>query len=246
VTTDRLQQYVFGKTITREFYPLEGETPLRIPSQTCAFYLFEEKPSVEDAASGSGAVATGTQVSQSASSPYQIKYSFPPIQKPSDVSTAVFWESIKFVTETGGEESLVVRSLKLAVPENLDSIPGTTVKDLKDAFPSISNYLDDSELQAFIDLTEQELKLYFRSRGVLWSRIYDNQDLRLAIAFKAISDAAFSQVMSLNDRHHIRHTHFKEKYDSLLNLLVIKYDPSNEGQPSTYQKGSEGFIVLRR
>lgn len=247
--TSRFKQYIFGHDITRVFYPMQGEDPVQLPTQTLAIYLFDEKPDEADAILGTGKIADGTQSAQSATAPYHFTYSFPAIDVPDDLDSSgvkLYWEAIVYIAKTAGESICLIRSLKVSLLESLDSIPGTTAADLKEAFPSLSNYLADSEITALIELAEAELKLYFRSKGILWQRIYDNEDLELVLAYKAISDAAFTQIMNQNDRHHLRHELFAKKYSDLLNLITIKYDPTNSGQITTNAEAKTSVAVMRR
>lgn len=244
--TTRSLQYVYGKDITRTFYPLEGSEPLKLPTQTITAYLFDTKPNKTQGEAGTGAIDTAEQVSQSGLSPFQIVYKFDAIERESYDSPRVFWEAINLVTQEAGETQTIIRSFKVSELEQLDSAPEIRIKDIKSAFPAINNYLADGEIQAFVDLAQEELKLYFLSRGIKWERIYDQHELKLVIAYKAISDAAFSQIMTQNDRHHLRHQQFGKKYEDLFSLVKVKYDRTNAGQPTAERSAAVGYITARR
>jgi hypothetical protein len=244
--TNRALQYIFGKTITRVFYPMQGDSPIQLPNQTVQVFVFEDRPGDDDALSGAGKIADGTQVSQSAQSPFHITYTLPPINKPDAVEIKVYWESLVFIGQATQQSQFAIRSFKVATIEQLDSIPGTTSVDIKQVFPSIENYVTDLQVADFLSLAEQELKTELKGQGILWQRVYDLQELRLCLAYKVVSDAAASQIMTNGDRHHVRFMMFKDKYNSLLKSVILGYDPDNTGAPTSHTRAEASYITARR
>lgn len=246
---DRENQHVWAKDIQRSFYPMQGNTPLALPTQSITGYLFSDKPSVTVGQAGTGSVGSLTQLSQNSNSPYEISYEFAAVDNPQPDAleySKEYWEALNFVIEESGETETIVRSILLAKIENLDSVPGTTVQDIKDVFPAIEAYLSDSKLLQFISIAESDIKDQFRKQGFRWSRLYDLSLLRYALAYKAISEASIANIKQAEDRHHVRARYYDKKYEDKLKSIFLLYDEGNDGSPEVQVQASTTSVVMRR
>jgi hypothetical protein len=242
--------HLFGKEISRQFYPLKGSSAVELPEQTLVIHYYENKPTVQDALAGTGKIGDGTQVSQNENDPYQFAYTLPAIDDPDPESlddSAIYWESIKYITEPAGQEQIIIRSFKLSRLEELDSIPGTTVDDVKQAWPDIEQYVDDGEINGYLSLAETEIKLFLRKQGLKWERLFDLQDIKIAIAYRVVAESAASQIQAQNDKHHLRYEQFRDKAKKLMEYVVLGYDANKDGQPSMQvNTTAPKYIIARR
>ena len=210
---------------------------MALPAQTASYFLYDEKPLREDAILGAGSLATGTQTGQSANSPYALSYTFPSIDDPdpsaSDDNDKTFWEAIVYVSELGQQTQLGLRSFVVARTYGTDSVPGTTVPDVKAVFPSIANYMTDQQIGAYLTSGELETRNYFTRKGIAWSRLFDLDQLKMALAYKAISDMSLASIVQPNDKHAQRYEIFKVRYNTELKALSLAYDSNKDGQPDT-------------
>lgn len=246
---DREEQHVWAKEIERTLFPLEGNSPIALPTQSITGYLFLDKPTSTVGQAGTGAISSLTQIAQNANSPYGVNYTFPAVDNPEPDAleySREYWEALNFVLEDSGETETIVRSLLLTKVENLESVPGTSVQDIKDVFPAIEAYLSDSKLQQFISIAESDIKDEFRKQGFRWSRLYDLSLLRYALAYKAISEASIANIKQSEDRHHVRARYYDKKYQSKLKSIFLLYDQGNDGSPEIPVKASANSVVMRR
>lgn len=228
--------YNFGKTITRKFYPKENDLPLSIHSQAAEIYLFEDKPTLSNARDGTGATQTITYWTQSGVTPYPQTYQFTPVDDPDPTGGNLwrsYWEAINFVLEVTEQKQTVVREFKIERPKANEDIPGTTVADVEQVFPDIESYFDDSEIEGFLSVAETELKNELLALNVRWSQVSSLTNTKLAIAYKAISNASLVQIKEPGDRHNLRYNEFKAKYLITIKAIPLEIDLDGDGKADT-------------
>lgn len=240
--------YAFGKQVIRNFYPLEGTKPLSLPTQTPTIYLFSAMPTLDAAQNGTDAIASHTLSAwgEQAASPYRRAYTFPAIDDPdpdSNTPCRGYWEAINFLTKASGQVQTVIRQFEVERVAALESMPGTTAQDIKDAYPSIGQYLGDDKLDAMIGISLDELKLDLNIKGLRWQRLADLGQLKLAVAYKAICLACISQIREDNDRFAVRYEIFEKKLEALLNSIVLPYDKDGDGEHETKKQASTNSII---
>lgn len=249
--TYREAEATYGKTITRVFYPLRGASPLQLPTQTPSYYLFTTQPSRADALAGTGAVSSGTHVSQNASTPFDLNYTFPAYEDPDPTSGNSFdslWEAIIFIGETGGDSQVKIRSFVIERLQGLGQKPGTTVAQIKGVYPSIANYLTDSEISTFLSNAEEEIQLYFYNKGIEWGSVFGLNKLKLALAYKTIESACLSFIETTGDKHDRRYEVFKKKTDDALTSIALLFDgATRQGeQPTSQTTAKKNYWINRR
>jgi len=226
--------YNYGKSITRNFYPLEDDEPIELPSQAPAIYLYSSLPTLADAQAGTGAIASHSisYWEPQAVTPYARSWTFPPIANPSPNSATSprgYWEVINFVSAPGGQRQTVINQLVLERTQALPEIPGTTKADLKRVWPGISTYITDSQLDDFLQLAMEEMQSDFQAKGFDWGTIKNLSRARLALAFKTIELANLSQFKEENDRFHLRFKEFQNKYNNAIATSGIESDTDGDG-----------------
>jgi hypothetical protein len=235
--------------MARVFYPVSnGGEPLQLPTQTLEFFLFVDRPSIEDAEDGTGAISAGTQTAQSSTSPYQVGYTYPPYSDPNPEEIGeneeLLWESIVYYNQISAQKQVSIRSFKIARSFGMDDIIGTTADSVKDVFPSISNYMTDVEIQDFITNAETDLKTRLRAKGIRYERVLDLREFKLAIAFKAIADASVVSIVQPNDKHAQRWSVFEDKYKDQLQMIVFAYDGDQDGEADSKHRAKSGITMV--
>ena len=167
-------KYVYGKSFSRTFYPMQDSSPVQLPSQSPTIYIFRDYPSISAAQDGTGAVATISSWTQATVTPFGCTYTVAAINNP-DIDSLIpvwtYYEAINFVATAAGQVQTVIRAFELGTVEELESLPGTTIQDLKDVYPAIASYFDDTKLAAFITGAEQELKIDLEAQGFKYPKI---------------------------------------------------------------------------
>lgn len=247
----REAEATYGKTISRTFYPLRGGSALQLPTQTASYYLFSTQPSRADALVGTGAISTGTQDSQNSSTPFELSYHFDAYEDPDPTSGNNFdtlWEAIVFIGETGGDSQVKIRSFVIERLQGLGQKPGTTVAQIKGVYPSIANYLTDSEISTFLSNAEEEIQLYFYNKGIEWGSVFSLNKLKLALAYKTIESACLAFIESTGDKHDRRYQVFKEKADNALGSIALLFDgATRQGeQPTSQVTARKNYWINRR
>lgn len=246
---NRDKEYVWGAPVTRKLYPTESGNPKALPAQSITAYLFLDRPSITDGASGNGAIDVSSFVSQNMATPYDLVYSYGAQQDPNPgdyPGEEVYWESVNYKLVDGGPTNTLLRSIKFARLGQHDSIPDTTAADIADIMPNINSYLTDAQINDFIEIAQQDVKDRLRAEGFKWQRIYDLHLLRWAIAYRAIAECAISQMKVERDRHHIRNMYFNEKYEDKIKAIILQYDPGAEGDPVLEISTEQNYVVMRR
>lgn len=229
-----MTSYIFGKDITRKFYPLEDGEPINLYSQAPAIYLFTEQPSLAVARAGTGAVQTVNYWTDSAVSPYPKTYTFTAVDDPAPEATSppcsYYWEAINFYAKAGGQLQTKLRTIELEKPQGTESVPGTTAEDLKVIYPAIENYVeDDTELENFIVVAQDEIKRDLKAKGIEWGTIEGLKDLKYALAFLTIQYFSESNIVSADDKFAIRAEIYSKKYTKAMSDITVKFDSDNDG-----------------
>lgn len=241
-----MTEYWFGSSIIRNFWPIQDGEPYPLPTQNPSIYLFSSQPSAEAALSGDGAFQTKTTWTQASVEPYKCTYSLDPIPPPASGATQTlgFWESIKLVAASGGQAQAVTRYFEVSKPSGTATDPETGRNDITGVYPGILSYLREDQLDTFLADAREELKLDLEARGLTWARLGELNKLRLALAYKAISLASFSQFQTLNDRHYVRWKQYAEKCKALLDTVNVTNDVDGDGQQDQAIKPSFTHQVI--
>lgn len=242
-------KYIFGKDIVRNFYPLENNQPINLPTQTPHIYLFDTYPSLAAAAAGTSALQSLTTWSSQEADPYARTYTFTAINDPSPTSATnykQYWEAINYVPKTGVTIAPLIRSIWLYRAEANETVPGTTAQDLKDIYPGITAYLTDAQLQDMLSIALEEMKLDFEASGLEWARIYDLYKTKLALAFKTIALANLSQIRESNDKFQIRYKEFEDKYARAVTSLKLPYDYQGDGDAGAPREVKRSYYITAR
>lgn len=241
-------RYLFNKDITRQFIALEDDRPFKLPTQNPTIYVYTQKPSLTEAAAGTGAVAAAvTSWNQSSVDPYPNTYTLTAIADPastSDVPSRVYWESITYITKTAGTSITHLRSFIVERADTKSGYPSITGEDLAEIYPAITSYLNSSELAAMIANNLEELIIDLEARGLDWGKLGDLRKLRLALAYKCIAESCLSEVKQEGDRFDYRYNKFLEKYNAALKAVQLPYDEDGDGKAEAVVQAKRGYWIL--
>lgn len=246
-----MSKYPFGKTVTREFYPLRDvgglSEPFAVSSITA--YLYEDRPSRDDAQAGTGAMHTGVSFTYQTDSPFTVTYQFPAVDDPDPFRTQNYEpmvEVINAILENGEQIQTTLRPLIFERAQGAPEIPGTTTNTIKDVFPQIANYLDDDKLAEMLLIVEEQIKIELKSNGIQWAQVQNLRVLKLALAYRCIAMASISQIAQQGDRHDRRQALFQELYDSTMKAVRLEIDTDEDGEIDNVAAARPSHFVITK
>jgi hypothetical protein len=242
----------FGKDIVRTLIDYEEGEPFNLPSQVPAIYLYSSQPSMSDAVNGTGAIGgsyTLNYWTEIANVPYKRNYTFPAIPDPSPTSgtnTRGYWEVLRFVRKTGGQTQTIIRQFDVERGAQGDSYPEINTQVLKDIFPGIVSYATDAQLEGFIDIAVEEVKLDILAKGHKWERLFELGKIKLAIAYQTVANIALSQVKEDGDRFFLRYKEFQTRYERMINSLELPVDTNGDNIPDATAQVKPSYAFITR
>lgn len=241
---------VFGKAFTRKFIPHDGENYLVLPTQTPHIYIYDSQPDYAAASAGTGAVQTISTWSQYTTEP-EVTYSVSAIEDPdpsSTISEREYWEAINYILETSGEIQTKIRMFTISRAGALDDSPNATREDIKALVPQITSYIQsDAELDSYLAIAEDLLKIHYEGKGYKWSQLSNLQSLKYAVAFKAIILHSTAQLTKPNgDKFAARIQTFKELLGEITANVMLDVDTNNDGKPDEQVEAQPQAAVIMR
>jgi hypothetical protein len=241
-------RYLYGAPIARKFYPQQESEPFQLPAQQPEIHLFSAMPSMAAALTGEGAFWHGQSWNQSSVSPFGCEYTLPAQNDPNPTAQASeieLWEAVNCVTSEGGQVQPVIRSMILQRLRAVTAIPGTTIADLKRAYPAIENYATDGQLQDHLESALTTFKGDLRAEGIEYDSVYDLHRTRLALAYLTISLVALSQRRASDDRHDMNFATFSKLYSKEMAKQTLPIDTDGDGRPESQSKQVKCWIMER-
>lgn len=240
---------IFGKDITRKFYPLLNDNPYQLPTQNPTIYLFTAQPTLNDARDGGGAVQTITSWSQNSSSPYECTYTISAIDDPdpeSAVPQRTYYLAINFIAQTSEQTQTVLQTLDIERASGADVVHGITYTDLVEVYPAITSYASNNQLGSIINIAQDELELKLRGKGVRWSDVQNIDEARRAIAYRAIQLLSEAQFVEPGDKWTERRDMYKDKFQESLKDTLLYIDTNRDGIPDSTTTGNAGYVIVTR
>ncbi len=238
--------YNFGNSIVREFYTLQDNDYINLPSQAPAIYLFNEKPSIDAARAGTDAVKTVSYWIEQAYSPFKRQYTITPVDDPAPTSTTKsrgYWEAINYVLSSG-QAVTNLREITIERPESHEAVPGTTYIDCTNIFPQISSYLTIAQVETYIALAINHFKLDLKKQGLDWGRVRDLDEIKIPIAYKALALGLRGQVIRRPELAELVDS-FNEEYNQKLAGIQVPYDTENDGETVTVEAKPRSMRIAR-
>jgi hypothetical protein len=237
--------YVFGKSIQYKLYAYEsGERLPVIPAQSYTVHLFKDKPNRDDAFAGVGAISTvpGTHVSGNV-----LIFTIPAIDDPDPDSTQRsynFWLGILFKLEDLEQTQLILRALPIERVHGKDRTIGVTVDRIKEAYPDVSAYLSDNNIESLIRLAQIDMLSDLQNKGYHWAEINKPDQLFNALLFKSLWYIHSSQIQRPGDRFSVNSDLSARNYGAIIKSLQLEI--ANEDNESPTKSRSGGVVWLSR
>lgn len=241
--------YIFGKDISRKFYPLLDDQPYQLPSQSPTIYIFSSQPSLNDARDGGGAVATISSWTQNSLSPYDCSYTITAIEDPapeSNIPQRTYYEAINYIAKSGGQTQTVLRTIDLERGSGAPEVIGVTYSDLVEVYPAIVDYVSESEITSIINIAKSEVELKLKGKGIRWSDIQNHAELKRAIAYRSIQLVSESQITEPDDKFVTRREIYKEKFNESMKDTILYVDTNRDGIPDKQTGARAGYVVTTR
>lgn len=240
---------VFGKAISRKFYPLINDNPNQLPSQNPTIYVFTSQPTLNDARDGGGAQQTISTWSQNSSSPYECTYTIAAIEDPdpeSAVPQRTYYVAINYVLVAAGQVQTVLQTLDIERASGTDSVHGITYSDLVEVYPAITAYASNNQLGSIINIAQDELELKLRGKGIRLSDVQNIDEARRAIAYRAIQLLSEAQISTPDDKWATRREIYKEKFQESLKDTILYVDTNRDGIPDSVATGEPRYVIVTR
>lgn len=238
---------IFGKSITRQFYPLENGEPINLPSQAPDIYLFSELGNVSDMILGTGAFDRIQYWTESATRPYLRQYVINAIQDPvpgESTREKTYYELINYVAQSAGQSQYHLREITVERALATESVPDTSISDMKEIYPGVDDFCSDVELSAHLSNAEEEVKLGFESKGFEWGKIKGLKKARLSLAYKALQIACESLIVNDGDRFAIKAITFRDRYNDFMKVLKFDYDSDADGTIDAKVENDPSFVFF--
>ena len=238
--------YPFGKNFNYHFIPLIDNEEVTLPTSTppLSIYIYDEKPTRQEAINGTNAFATITPAWTETDTTSRTIV-IPAIDDPdpeSESLTQNYWIAINFYLQATEQPQLVVRRLILERPKSHSKRIAVVSADLEEVFPTLTRYTGTGDVTGYIDRATTLIKSFLRTKGYSWASIYRPDELALAVVYKALALFAHSQ----------KGEEFKERFvvwngesKDLLESLSIQFDEDENGEPETQKSTGTGWLVLR-
>lgn len=244
-----MTEALFGKTITREFIPDDGFEAIITHSQVPSIYLFSVLPTFDQAYGGSGAIQN-TNYWLHSDVLASRQYNYTPVADPasaSSISYYDYYEAINFKLDSAGTTQTKIRSFPIRRAEVLDSQPGTTIEDIKDLWPEINAYISDIELDRYLTVAEELIRVSFEGAGTKWTSLRQLNRIKYAIAFKAIIMFSAVQLTKPNgDKFAARIEYFTKELNSLLAATKLPCDTDGDGVAESNSTLGSGYTTINK
>lgn len=239
---------VFGKSLTYKFYPTENGEPLQIGSNSPSIYVFDKLPTRDEAQTGTNKIgSTITSWSVTGTSPYACTFTIPAITDPypdSNIDEREYYLGINFeVVNASGITETVVKAFNLQRAYGSDSVPGVTVAQVKESFPAISSYLDDTELGNLLTAAEKELKLKLKTKGIDYRLANDLTDLNVPLAYMCLEISCITQIENEGDKFQTKAEYWRQKAKDILSSITIPIDNDADGREDQRREPRPSYII---
>lgn len=234
--------FKFGVDIIYKFYPLKDEIASDDAFDITRFgtptiYLYTDKPTRAAAIAGTGAVATISSWSNTTDGRGK-QFTIPAIDDPDTSAESAnyqYWLAINFVLQSGEQTQTVLRMLPIKRLMGHHSTAMPTVEDLESIHPNIGEYFFDHVLLDALQNALNIIKLRLKSAGWDYANIWNPDELRLAVAYKTLSELALSQIAG-GGAWSDKQKEYKSTYESLIKEIEFLIDKDTDGEPDKQSK----------
>jgi len=241
-----MTDHVFGKPLSRTLVAYENDIAIQISSlNSVSLYstLADAQASVNPIVSMSSWTANGAD-------PYQISYTLPALSDPApntDRKVWQFWESLSFELASNGEAQTDYRAIDVSRATTGESVPTTTISDLKALFPALASYLSDPRISDILTLAYTQMKLDLKSKGISYDKVRGLESTNLALAYLAISMSAEGLYSKTGqDVFLIRKDDYRKHYSDTLSKISFPNDSNGDGVVDELKQAQPTFWFVPR
>lgn len=247
--------FPFGKAFTYTYYPLDDNENLSasdiasIESLLVAVYIFtdEEKPSRDEAISGSGATQTIASWSDNGNLGFDISVAALDDPDPTIIDDERdFWISINYRLEAGEQVQTILRRMRMERIRGHHKRIQVTDTDLKRVWPEIDRYTEDiTERLRYTEQAISDIERDMENRRLEWSLHWRPDKLTRAAVYRTLFYAARAKQQVLGDKFNLLKEDFDKEYNQHIARLNILYDEDNDGDPIVERKAA-GQVIFGR
>ena len=216
------------------------------PSGNPSIHIFENRPSEVAARNGSGALATVSAWTYSATT-NTATFTVPAINDPQDgTKRKKYWIAINFTVSGGSQAQLDLRSFTLALPDGMDEDPVPTATELKQFDTLLDDEYTDPELTAFIQNAERSVKRKLKWSGFGWPQIENPGELKEALVYRALMYIYLDLADQPADVWMKKFEAAKEEYTMIMTgiVLIVDRDDSGMVEEDEEQKGPKILSLI--
>lgn len=224
-----MTDHIFGKTLNRNLIAYENNDAIPVSSLiSVAIYS-----SLSEAQSNINPIVSLATWSANPAHPYEISYTLPALTDPDPTSSRrawAFWEGLTYQLETSGDIQAEYRSIDVQRASTGESVPSTTIADLKALFPALASYLSDPRLTDILALAYSQMKIDLEAKGINYDRARNLEAANLALAYLAISmssEGLYSKTGQ--DVFLIRKDDYRKHYSDTLSKISFPNDADGDG-----------------
>lgn len=245
-----IDNFTWGVSFTRQLFYERDEAPSNLPTQNPTIYYFDSEPTRSAAEYGVGSFRTVSSWTELLSSPYTRSWSVPPINDPDPTGTTAkktYWEAINILLQgSAAQTQCILRAFDITRPAATDDNADITVDSLKNFYPAIQRYMDDTELGELIPIALEQIRKDLKKKNVDWYKLRNQSELNLALTYKTIALQSLGSIRDPQDRHAFRFDQFEKWYNEEIASLVLQYDSDGDGAADTTTNLSTNTQVLSR
>jgi hypothetical protein len=243
--------FKFGADIKYKFYPIKDEISSDDAFDITQFanpviFVFNEKPSRADAQAGTGNIQSITSWTNTEDGRGK-QFTISAIDDP-DISSEnknySYWLAINFELQASEQTQTVMRMLPIKRLTAHHSTAMPTVEDLEAIHPNITEYFLDHVIDAALVSALQITKLRLKANGWDYASIWNPDELRLAVGYKALAELSLSQIAgggSWSDKY----KEYKATYETLLKEIEFLIDKDKDGEPDKKESLTNVVSLIR-
>lgn len=241
-----MTDHIFGKPLSRTLVAYERDAAIQISSlNSVSLYS-----TLADAQAAVNPIVSMSSWTANENHPFEVSYTLPALSDPSpntDRKAWQFWEAISFELAAGGEAQTDFRAIDVVRATTGESVPDTTIADLKALFPALASYLTDPRLLDILSLANLQMKTDLEAQGVKYDRVRGLEKTKLALAYLAISMSAeglYSKTS--NDVFLIRKDDYRKHYSETMSKIKFSNDSDGDGVVDETKQAQPSFWFMPR
>lgn len=233
----------FGKSFIYKLYLLqEDELDYKnLPEAPKSIYLYDKKPTLEEAKTGTGKLAiiipsVWSNTIDSYGKQIEIPAVIDPNPTSEEYSECDYYIVINLELETGVEQSPLRRLIRLQRLKAQHSIIDVSLDDLFVADPELENAcqckgnLERYIMSATLEVKDDVAMCDFR-KHLTYGNVWNPKRLNRAVALLAVSKYWKSQSLNTNDIYSAKGVDYAEQYKKMIRKITLEYDADNNGTP---------------